>query len=146
MAWLEMSPSSAFARIGRRPADLSAHRRRGAGGGKPFAIHVRRGGILDGDPWSSCSRPSKYVPDEFSRACVLASKGPVIAFSDTPAAVASVAGRLAAQAEPWPDLRLDKVLRQARRAGLSGGRCSAGLLTTSSERNCQSTGEPAICQ
>lgn len=58
-----------------------------AGGGRPLAIHVRRGDILDGDPWSYSSWASKYVPDEFFRAFVAAVDGPVIAFSDTPAAV-----------------------------------------------------------
>ena len=37
------------------------------GGGEPVAIHVRRGDILDGDPWSYGAWPSKYVPDEFYR-------------------------------------------------------------------------------
>ncbi|MEF9604859.1 hypothetical protein O4J55_22060, partial [Paracoccus sp. PXZ] len=58
-----------------------------AGGGQPLAIHVRRGDILDGDPWSYSSWASKYVPDEFFRAFVAQAQGPVIAFSDTPAAV-----------------------------------------------------------
>ncbi len=58
-----------------------------AGGGQPAAIHVRRGDILDGDPWSYSSWASKYVPDEFFRAFVARAEGPVIAFSDTPAAV-----------------------------------------------------------
>ncbi|WP_258869629.1 hypothetical protein [Paracoccus thiocyanatus] len=52
-----------------------------------MAIHVRRGDILDGDPWSYSSWASKYVPDEFFRAFVAGVEGPVIAFSDTPAAV-----------------------------------------------------------
>ncbi|WP_199258411.1 O-fucosyltransferase family protein [Paracoccus binzhouensis] len=60
----------------------------GAGGGRPIAIHVRRGDILDGDPWSYSSWSSKYVPDEFFRAFISGSQGPVIAFSDTPAAIA----------------------------------------------------------
>ncbi|WP_287885442.1 MULTISPECIES: tetratricopeptide repeat protein [Paracoccus] len=59
----------------------------GVGGGQPLAIHVRRGDILDGDPWSYSSWASKYVPDEFFRAFVADREGPVIAFSDTPAAV-----------------------------------------------------------
>ncbi|WP_017997991.1 hypothetical protein [Paracoccus sp. N5] len=59
-----------------------------AGGGAPVAIHVRRGDILDGDPWSYSSWASKYVPDEFFRAFIAGHDGPVIAFSDTPAAVA----------------------------------------------------------
>ena len=58
-----------------------------AGGGAPVAIHVRRGDILDGDPWSYSSWASKYVPDEFFRAFIDGHDGPVIAFSDTPAAV-----------------------------------------------------------
>ena len=64
---------------------------RRAGGGEPVAIHVRRGDILDGDPWSYSSWSSKYVPDEFYRAFIAQSHGPVIAFSDTPPAVAHLA-------------------------------------------------------
>ncbi|WP_197055970.1 tetratricopeptide repeat protein [Paracoccus halophilus] len=59
-----------------------------AGGGAPVAIHVRRGDILDGDPWSYSSWATKYVPDEFYRAFISMSEGPVLSFSDTPAAVA----------------------------------------------------------
>ena len=51
------------------------------------AIHVRRGDILDGDPWSYRAWPSKYLPDEVFRRYVDLRDGPVIAFSDTPAAV-----------------------------------------------------------
>lgn len=58
-----------------------------AGKGAPVAIHVRRGDILDGDPWSYSSWSSKYVPDEYFRAFIALNPGPVIAFSDTPAAV-----------------------------------------------------------
>lgn len=58
-----------------------------AGGGAPVAIHVRRGDILDGDPWSYSSWASKYVPDEFFRGFIAGHDGPVIAFSDTPEAV-----------------------------------------------------------
>lgn len=63
-----------------------------AGGGQPIAIHVRRGDILDGDPWSYSSWGSKYVPDEFFRLFIARHAGPVIAFSDTPAAVAHLRG------------------------------------------------------
>ena len=62
-----------------------------AGGGRPVAIHVRRGDILDGDPWSYSAWSAKYVPDEFFRAFVAGTEGPVIAFSDTPAAIAHLA-------------------------------------------------------
>ncbi|SMO49350.1 hypothetical protein [Paracoccus laeviglucosivorans] len=62
-----------------------------AGGGQPIAIHVRRGDILDGDPWSYSCWPSKYVPDEFFRAFAEQTDGPVVAFSDTPAAIAHLA-------------------------------------------------------
>lgn len=58
-----------------------------AGEGAPVAIHVRRGDILDGDPWSYSSWSSKYVPDEFFQAFIELNPGPVIAFSDTPAAI-----------------------------------------------------------
>lgn len=63
----------------------------GKAGGAATAIHVRRGDILDGDPWSYSSWPSKYVPDEFFRAFMQTTQGPVIAFSDTPAAVTHLA-------------------------------------------------------
>lgn len=59
--------------------------------GPPAAIHVRRGDILDGDPWSYAAWPSKYVPDEFFRAYVETTTGPVLAFSDTPAAIPHLA-------------------------------------------------------
>ncbi|WP_347266822.1 hypothetical protein [Paracoccus sp. (in: a-proteobacteria)] len=62
-----------------------------AGGGDPVAIHVRRGDILDGDPWSYSAWSAKYVPDEFFRAFIALSDGPVIGFSDTPRAVAHLA-------------------------------------------------------
>nr|HRO16308.1 hypothetical protein [Paracoccus sp. (in: a-proteobacteria)] len=57
----------------------------------PVAIHVRRGDILDGDPWSFTAWPSKYVPDEFFRAFIAGTMGPVVAFSDTPEAVRHLA-------------------------------------------------------
>lgn len=59
--------------------------------GPAAAIHVRRGDILDGDPWSYAAWPSKYVPDEFFRAYVGTTTGPVLAFSDTPAAIPHLA-------------------------------------------------------
>ncbi|MDO5631475.1 MAG: hypothetical protein Q4G22_06525 [Paracoccus sp. (in: a-proteobacteria)] len=59
----------------------------GGEGAAPMAIHVRRGDILDGDPWSLSSWSEKYVPDEFFRAWIDRQPGPVVAFSDTPAAV-----------------------------------------------------------
>lgn len=62
-----------------------------AGGGEPVAIHVRRGDILDSDPWSYSAWPSKYVPDEFYHGFIAQTDGPVIAFSDTPAAIAHLA-------------------------------------------------------
>lgn len=61
------------------------------GGGPPAAIHVRRGDILDGDPWSYSAWPSKYVPDEFLQAYADRQPGPVVAFSDTPDAVLHLA-------------------------------------------------------
>ncbi|MFI0396161.1 hypothetical protein [Paracoccus jiaweipingae] len=61
------------------------------GPGRPFAIHVRRGDILDALPWSLSSWPTKYLPDEFFRAFVAQVDGPVIAFSDTPDAVRHLA-------------------------------------------------------
>lgn len=55
------------------------------------AIHVRRGDILDGVPWSYRPWQAKYVPDEFFRHFVAQHDGPVLAFSDTPAAVTHLA-------------------------------------------------------
>ncbi|MDP0927749.1 tetratricopeptide repeat protein [Paracoccus onubensis] len=51
------------------------------------AFHVRRGDILDGDPWSLTRWPRKYVPDEFYAAAVKQVDGPIVAFTDTPAAL-----------------------------------------------------------
>ena len=62
-----------------------------AGDARPVAIHVRRGDILAGDPWSYTAWPSKYVPDEFFRAFLAETTGPVLAFSDTPAALTHLA-------------------------------------------------------
>ncbi|RJL15309.1 tetratricopeptide repeat protein [Paracoccus siganidrum] len=50
------------------------------------AIHMRRGDLLDGDPWSLGAWPAKYVPDEFFRAWAAGQEGAVIVFTDTPAA------------------------------------------------------------
>lgn len=85
-----------------RLADALRQARRdlaGDGQKKAAAIHVRRGDILDGDPWSYRAWPTKYVPDEFYRQFVAMHDGPVIAFSDTPAAVKHLA-----QGDPriWP--------------------------------------------
>lgn len=55
------------------------------------AIHVRRGDILDGVPWSYRPWQAKYVPDEFFRHFVAQHDGAVLAFSDTPAAVTHLA-------------------------------------------------------
>tara|TARA_B000000460_G_scaffold137674_1_gene97014 strand:- start:7859 stop:9781 length:1923 start_codon:yes stop_codon:yes gene_type:complete len=55
------------------------------------AIHLRRGDLLDGEPWSLSSWPEKYVPDEFCLAWTDATEGPVIVFSDTPGAAAHLA-------------------------------------------------------
>ncbi|RJE89460.1 tetratricopeptide repeat protein [Paracoccus onubensis] len=51
------------------------------------AFHVRRGDILDGDPWSLTRWPRKYVPDEFYAAAVKQVEGPIVAFTDTPEAL-----------------------------------------------------------
>ena len=82
---LALSPPLAAARAAAR-ARLAA-----AGSGEPVAIHLRRGDILDGDPWSWQAWPSKYAPDEYYRAFLDGVGGPVIAFSDTPAAITHLA-------------------------------------------------------
>ncbi|SET17575.1 hypothetical protein [Paracoccus homiensis] len=55
------------------------------------ALHLRRGDLLDGDPWSLSSWPAKYVPDEFCRVWIDQQPGPVVVFTDTPAATAHLA-------------------------------------------------------
>lgn len=60
-------------------------------GDNASAIHVRRGDILDADPWSYRAWPSKYVPDDFFQAFIAQHDGPVLAFSDTPDAVTHLA-------------------------------------------------------
>ena len=59
--------------------------------GVTAAIHVRRGDILEVAPWCLGPWPSKYVPDEFFRDWAAGQQGPVLAFSDTPAAVRHLA-------------------------------------------------------
>lgn len=56
------------------------------------AIHMRRGDLLDGIPWSLGAWPAKYVPDEFFRAWAAMQPGGVIVFTDTPAAARHMAG------------------------------------------------------
>ncbi|MCQ0971864.1 hypothetical protein MLD63_15690 [Paracoccus sp. TK19116] len=101
---IDESPDEVRASVARITADLPLAPRLAAaldrarerlaqhwGGTAPLAIHVRRGDLLDGLPWSLSSWPAKYVPDEFFRAWVASHDGPVIAFSDTPAAIAHLA-------------------------------------------------------
>lgn len=83
----------------------------GAGGA---AIHVRRGDILDGLPWSLSSWSSKYIPDEFFRAWVAGLPGAVVAFSDTPDAVRHMAADQA-RIVPVDDLLAGRELLLAER-------------------------------
>lgn len=55
------------------------------------AIHMRRGDLLDGLPWSLGAWPAKYVPDEFFRAWAAEQPGAVIVFTDTPDAARHMA-------------------------------------------------------
>lgn len=84
------------------------------GSGAPAAIHVRRGDLLDGHPWSLTSWPGKFVPDEFFRAWVARQDGPVVAFSDTPAAVRHLA-KGQPRIVPIDDLLQGRDLRAAER-------------------------------
>lgn len=55
------------------------------------AMHMRRGDLLDGDPWSLTSWAAKFAPDEFLRIWADAQPGAVIVFTDTPAAARQMA-------------------------------------------------------
>ena len=99
------------------------------GEGRIVAIHVRRGDILDGDPWSYSSWASKYVPDEFYRAFIAAGQGAVVAFSDTPAAVAHMAqgdGRVIRVGALFDDPDLSVAQRDLLELLLMGGCAEVG--------------------
>lgn len=84
------------------------------GNGQIAAIHVRRGDILDAHPWSYSGWSSKYVPDEFFRAFLAETGGPVLAFSDTLAAIPHLAQgdpRVLAVADLLQGLRLPVAAR-----------------------------------
>ena len=55
------------------------------------AMHMRRGDLLDGQPWSLTSWAAKFAPDEFLRIWADTQPGAVIVFTDTPAAARQMA-------------------------------------------------------
>lgn len=61
------------------------------------AVHVRRGDLLHQEPWCLTGWPAKYVPDEMVAAFAAHHPGPVIAFSDTPAAMAGISAMIVGQ-------------------------------------------------
>ncbi|WP_458790327.1 hypothetical protein [Yoonia sp. MH D7] len=62
--------------------------------GKPYALHVRRGDVLDKSPWCHRIWSSKFAPDEFYNAIMDRPDVATVLFSDTPeVAAAMAAGR-----------------------------------------------------
>ena len=72
-------------------AEKRLSRRVDGGLAQAAAIHMRRGDLLDGDPWSLSSWAAKFAPDEFLRIWADAQPGAVIVFTDTPAAARHMA-------------------------------------------------------
>ena len=60
-------------------------------GETPLALHVRRGDVLDKDPWCHKNWVSKFAPDEFYEVVMDRPKTATLLFSDTPAAAARLA-------------------------------------------------------
>jgi len=60
-------------------------------GETPLALHVRRGDVLDKDPWCHKNWVSKFAPDEFYEAVMDRPDTATLLFSDTPAAAARLA-------------------------------------------------------
>lgn len=59
---------------------------------EPFALHVRRGDVLDKEPWCNRNWTAKFAPDEFYTAIISRPNTATVLFSDTP----EVAERLSA--------------------------------------------------
>ncbi len=57
----------------------------------PLALHVRRGDVLDQDPWCHKNWVSKFAPDEFYQVVMRQPDTATLLFSDTPAAAARLA-------------------------------------------------------
>ena len=59
--------------------------------GDPYALHVRRGDVLDKDPWFHKNWVSKFAPDEFY-ACIMDKPNTAtVLFSDTPEVIERMA-------------------------------------------------------
>lgn len=67
-----------------------------AGDGAVHALHVRRGDVIDADPWRATSWTAKYLPEDFVTAYIDATDAPVLLFSDTPQVLGRLTGRRAA--------------------------------------------------
>lgn len=63
----------------------------GALPGEPSALHVRRGDVLDKDPWMHKNWVSKFAPDEFYTSVMDRPDTPTVLFSDTPEVVTRMA-------------------------------------------------------
>ena len=59
--------------------------------GTPLALHVRRGDVLDKDPWCHKNWVSKFAPDEFYFSVMDRPDTATVLFSDTPAVVTRMA-------------------------------------------------------
>jgi len=59
--------------------------------GEPLALHVRRGDVLDKDPWCHKNWVSKFAPDEFYASVMDRPQTATVLFSDTPKVVANMA-------------------------------------------------------
>lgn len=59
--------------------------------GRPLALHVRRGDVLDKDPWCHKNWVSKFAPDEFYASVMDRPDTATVLFSDTPAVVERMA-------------------------------------------------------
>tara|TARA_R100000935_G_scaffold54166_1_gene82698 strand:+ start:774 stop:2822 length:2049 start_codon:yes stop_codon:yes gene_type:complete len=59
--------------------------------GKPYALHVRRGDVLDKSPWCHRLWPTKFAPDEFYTAIMDQPNVVAVLFSDTPDIVSGMA-------------------------------------------------------
>lgn len=59
--------------------------------GSPLALHVRRGDVLDKEPWCHKNWVSKFAPDEFYHTVMDRPDTATVLFSDTPAVVKKMA-------------------------------------------------------
>jgi hypothetical protein len=59
--------------------------------GQPLALHVRRGDVLDKDPWMHKNWVSKFAPDEFYTSVMDRPDTATVLFSDTPEVVTRMA-------------------------------------------------------